>query len=394
MSNHSELTSFKPATQLCVIGRNPDEQTGFVNPPLYKGSTIIHKTLDDLENRRGRFFYGAAGSPTIANLENAWTHMTGAAGTVLSPSGLGSISLALMSVVKSGDHILVPDSVYGPTRRLCDGLLARLGVQTKYYDPLLGLAIEELIEPNTTVLFIESPGSGTMEVQDIPALVAVAKRHQLKTILDNTWATPIFFKAHDFNVDISIESGTKYLGGHSDILIGLASANSELWPALRATYDSIGMLPGAEDCLLALRGMRTLHLRLKEIEQKALRLATWLKNRKEVGKVLHPAFKESPGHDWWLRDYKGSSGVFSFILADGFTREGLKRMLENMSIFKLGYSWGGYESLIILVNPASHRTAVKWPSQGFLLRIQVGLEDIEDMENDFYLGFNRLVGKS
>ncbi|CAI4533440.1 ALI_collapsed_G0020530.mRNA.1.CDS.1 [Saccharomyces cerevisiae] len=360
MIDSTELSDLGVSTQLSVIGRNPDEQCGFVNPPLYKGSTIIHKKLEDLEQRKGRFFYGTAGSPTIANLEDAWTHLTGGAGTVLSPSGLGSISLALLTLSKAGDHILITDSVYIPTRMLCDGLLAKFGIETEYYDPSIGEDIEKLVKSNTTVIFLESPGSGTMEVQDIPALVS---------------------------------AGTKYLGGHSDLLLGLASANEECWPLLRSTYDAMAMLPGAEDCLLALRGMRSLHLRLKDAERKALNLAAWLENRDEVEIVLHPAFKDCPGHEYWVRDYKGSSGLFSIVLKDGFTRAGLENMVEKMKIFQLGFSWGGYDSLITPVNPPRQRKIASWSHHSFALRIQVGLEDFEDLKTDLELGFERLAGE-
>lgn len=390
MNDSSDLSTFGMTTQLTVIGHRSDEQYGFVNPPLYKGSTVIHRTLDDLEHRRGKFFYGTAGSPTISNLENAWNHLTGAAGTVLSPSGLGSIALAFMSFTKAGDHILISDSVYAPTRVFCDSFLAKFGVQTEYYDPLIGRKIEKLIKKSTSVIFLESPSSGTMEIQDVPGMTSVARKYGLKTILDNTWATPLFFKAHTFGVDISIEAGTKYLGGHSDILLGLTSANKECWPTLRATYDSMAMLPGAEDCLLALRGMRTLHLRLKSAEKKALELAEWLLKQFEVEKVLHPAFQDCPGHEFWLRDYKGSSGVFSIVLKDEFTKNDLRHMVENMKVFRLGYSWGGYESLITLVNPSKIRTVTTWPYEGFVLRLQIGMEDLSDLEKDLNFGFERL----
>lgn len=391
MTHAGESQIFDITTQLTMLGRNPDEQCGFINSPLYKGSTIIHKTVDDLENHRGRFYYGTAGSPTISNLEEAWTQLTGAAGTVLSPSGLGAVSLAFMSLTKAGDHILVSDSVYGPTRLLCNGLLRKYGIETEYYNPLMGKNIEKLIKENTSIIFLESPGSGTMEIQDIPGIVSIAKKHAVKTILDNTWATPIFFNAHGYGIDISVEAGSKYLGGHSDLLLGLVSANSLCWPMLRTTYDAIAMLPGAEDCLLALRGMRTLHLRLKEAERKGLDLANWFQRRNEVEKVLHPAFEDCPGHTYWVRDYKGSSGVFTVILKDEFTRIGLEKMLEKMRIFQLGFSWGGYDSLIIPVNPAKNRTVVEWPHRGFALRVQVGLEDISDLKRDLESGFQRLA---
>jgi len=390
MDSRKNISKFSIGTQLTMLGRNPDEQSGFVNPPLYKGSTVIYKTLEDIELKRNRFHYGTCGTPTIANLEDAWTQLTGAAGTVLSPSGLGSVALALWSLTKVGDHILMPDTIYRPSRVFCDGFLAKFGVQTSYYDPLIGYDIEALVKNNTTVIFMESPGSQTMEIQDIPAIVQVAKKYGIKTILDNTWATPIFFNAHAHGIDISVEAGTKYLGGHSDILLGLASANEECWPALRATYDAIAMLPGADDCILALRGLRTMHLRLKEAEKKAIELAAWLQKCPEIEKVLHPAFEGCPGHELWKRDFTGSSGLFSVILNKKYCKKSLSNMLDNMSVFSMGLSWGGFESLIVPFNCQSYRTATDWLEAGYALRIQVGLEDINDLKHDLTLGFERL----
>ncbi|CAN7509209.1 cystathionine beta-lyase [Aquipseudomonas alcaligenes] len=389
--NKDDIPAFSISTQLTMLGRDPAEQFGFVNAPLYKGSTIIYKTLDDIEARRSRFSYGTAGSPTIAHLEDAWTQLTGAKGTVLSTSGLGAVALALFSTTKAGDHILIPDSVYRPTRNFCNQMLARYGVTTTYYDPMIGVDIERLIAPNTTTLFLEAPGSQSFEVQDIPALVEVARRHGVKTILDNTWATPIFFRGHDHGIDLTVEAGTKYLGGHSDILLGLVTANEACWPALRATYDAMSMLPGAEDCVQALRGMRTLFLRLKEAERRGLEMARWLSERPEVSRVLHPAFESCPGHAHWKRDFKGSSGLFSIVLAPGYTRDGLAAMLDNLSIFSMGFSWGGYESLVIPFDCSTYRTATRWEAEGFALRLQIGLEDMDDLKGDLARGFARLA---
>lgn len=389
--NKDDIPAFNISTQLTMLGRDPAEQFGFVNAPLYKGSTIIYKTLDDIEARRSRFSYGTAGSPTIAHLEDAWTQLTGAKGTVLSTSGLGAVALALFSTTKAGDHILIPDSVYRPTRNFCNQMLARYGVTTTYYDPMIGADIERLIGPNTTTLFLEAPGSQSFEVQDIPALVEVARRHGVKTILDNTWATPIFFRGHDHGIDLTVEAGTKYLGGHSDILLGLVTANEACWPALRATYDAMSMLPGAEDCVQALRGMRTLFLRLKEAERRGLEMARWLSERPEVSHVLHPAFESCPGHAHWKRDFKGSSGLFSIVLAPGYTRDGLAAMLDNLSIFSMGFSWGGYESLVIPFDCSTYRTATRWEAEGFALRLQIGLEDMDDLKGDLARGFARLA---
>lgn len=391
MSAHINSQHLKISTQITQLGRNPQEQYGFVNGPIYRGSTVVYNTLNDIEQRNARFHYGTSGTPTIENLENAWTQLAGAAGTVLSPSGLGAIALALFTTCKSGDHLLMPDCAYRPSRNFCDSTLAQFGVETTYYDPMIGADIEKLIKPNTSTIFLEAPGSQSFEVQDVPTIVRIAKKHGIKTIIDNTWATPIFFKAHAHGVDLSLEAGTKYLGGHSDLLMGLVSANEETWPALRKMYDSMAMLPGAEDCFLALRGLRTMHLRLKEAEKRGLEMAYWLKTRHEVTKVLHPAFPECPGHEFWQRDFTGSSGLFSIELDPKFTKAGLANMLDNMSLFAMGFSWGGFESLIIPFNCAEYRTATKWAPKGLTLRLQIGLEDMDDLKNDLIAGFERLV---
>ena len=378
-------------TRLAQLGRTSEAHYGFVNTPVYRGSTVLFKTLDDLENNRARYTYGTAGSPTIESLESAWTALTGAAGTALSPSGLGAVALALLSALKHGDHLLMPDNVYQPTRELCGGMLARFGVETTYYDPLLGAGLERLFRPNTSTIFLESPGSQTFEVQDVPAITALARERGLTTIIDNTWATPLFFRAHEHGCDLAVEAGTKYLGGHSDLLLGLVSATARLLPALRRTYRNLAMLPGAEDCYLALRGMRTLHIRVKEAERRGLELAEWLRGQPEVRTVLHPAFPSCPGHEFWRRDFTGSTGVFSFILQPGFTRAGLAAMLDQLTLFGMGYSWGGFESLLIPFDCRAYRTATAWNPDGFVLRIQVGLEDVQDLKADLRAGFERLV---
>ena len=378
-------------TRLAQLGRTSEAHYGFVNTPVYRGSTVLFKSLDDLENNRARYTYGTAGSPTIESLESAWTALTGAAGTALSPSGLGAVALALLSALHHGDHLLMPDSVYQPTRELCAGLLTRFGVETTYYDPLLGAGLERLLRPNTSTIFLESPGSQTFEVQDVPAITALARERGLTTIIDNTWATPLFFRAHEHGCDLAVEAGTKYLGGHSDLLLGLVSATARLLPALRRTYRNLAMLPGAEDCYLALRGMRTLHIRVKEAERRGLELAEWLRGQPEVRTVLHPAFPSCPGHEFWRRDFTGSTGVFSFILQPGFTRAGLAAMLDQLTLFGMGYSWGGFESLLIPFDCRAYRTATAWNPGGFVLRIQVGLEDVQDLKADLRAGFERLV---
>lgn len=389
----SKTSQLHLSTMLTQLGRSPEDQCGFVNMPVYRGSTVVFKTVDDIESRRARFGfgYGTQGTPTIASLEKAWTQLSGAAGTVISPSGLGTISLALLSMLKAGDHLLMPDSVYRPTRVFCAEMLARFGVETTYYPPMTGSGIEKILKPNTSVIFLESPGSQSFEVQDVPAITGIAKKHGLKTIMDNTWATPIFFRAHEHGCDLVVEAGTKYLSGHSDLLMGLVSANEETWPQLRATYDHMAMLPGAEDCFLALRGLRTMHLRLKEAEKRGLEMAQWLQNRPEVGKILHPAFPDCPGHEIWKRDFQGSSGLFSIVLDPKFTKKGLANMLDNMSVFCMGFSWGGFESLIIPFDCSSYRTATEWNPGGLALRLNIGLEDMDDLKKDLADGFIRLA---
>lgn len=383
---------FKLATRLTQIGRNPEEQCGFVNTPVYRGSTVIFKTLDDIENNRAEFTYGTHGTPTIRNLADAWTELSGAAGSVMAPSGLSALTLALFAVTRSGSHLLMPDSVYGPTRRFCGKILAKFGVETTYYDPMIGAGIEALVKPETACIFLESPGSQTFEVQDVPAITDVAKKHGIKTVIDNTWATPVYFRAHDHGCDLCVEAGTKYLSGHSDILLGLVSANEETWKALRSTYNDMANLPGAEDCFLALRGLRTMELRLREAERKGLEAARWLKARPEVARVLHPALPCCPGHEIWKRDFTGSTGVFSIILDPRYTKSDLARMLDGFSIFGMGYSWGGFESLVTLFDCSDNRTATKWEPAGLTLRFQIGLEDMDDILTDLDLGFARMRG--
>jgi len=377
-------------TKLTQLGRDPDSQYGFVNAPVYRGSTVIFKTMDDLENNRSRFHYGTEGTPTISHLENAWSEISGAAGTVLSPSGLGAVSLALLTTLKSGDHLLMTDSVYKPTRFFCNDFLKRFGVEVTYYDPMIGAGITELIKDNTSTIFLEAPGSQSFEIQDVPAITAIAQSKGIKTIIDNTWATPLFFKAHEHGCDLSVEAGTKYLSGHSDLLMGMVSSNAATWPELRKTYDNLAMLPGAEDCFLALRGLRTMHMRLKEVEQRGLALASWLQEQPEVHKILHPAFEDCPGHDIWKRDFSGSTGLFSVVLDSKFDKKALANMLDNMAVFGMGYSWGGFESLVIPFDCSSYRTVTQWAPGGLTIRIQIGLENMDDLKADLRDGLDRL----
>jgi cystathionine beta-lyase len=376
-------------TRLVHAGREPFEQHGFINTPIYRGSTVLYPTTDDLLHRRGRYSYGTKGTPTTNSLETAWTDLTGAAGTVLAPSGLAAVTVALMSCLKAGDHLLITDSVYLPTRQFCNGVLKKFGVETTCYDPQIGAGIEALIRPNTTAVFTEAPGSQSLEMQDIPAIAEVAHRHGAVVLMDNTWATPLLFPPHERGVDIAIEAGTKYLSGGSDLLLGMVSANERCFKQLRETYDSFAMCPGPEDVFLGLRGLRTMALRLREHGTQALEMAHWLGGRPEVARVLHPAIETYPGHEIWKRDFKGSSGLFSIILKPCSDRA-LAAMLDGLSLFGMGYSWGGFESLVIPFNCATYRTATKWEPGGHALRFHIGLEDLDDLKRDLDAGFARL----
>lgn len=375
-------------TQLIQSGRTHDEY-GFVSTPIYRGSTVLYDSYSDVEQLKRPFSYGTKGSPTLRNLEDVWTELSNAKGTVLLPSGLGAIALALLSLTKSGDHILVADTVYHPTRKFCDNVLSRYDIDVEYYDPLIGGEINDIVKPNTSVIFLESPGSQTFEVQDVPSIVKVAKQYNIKTIIDNTWATPLFFKPHDFGIDVTADAGTKYLGGHSDLLLGLVTANAETWDIIRDTYDYMAMVPSAEDCFLALRGLRTMPLRIKEAERRGLEVAKLLKHHPAVTRVFHPALPDCFGHDIWKRDFKGSTGLFSIELNKSIPKDCLSTILDNMRVFSMGYSWGGFESLIIPFDCRSYRTASGWVPEGVTLRVQIGLEDLDDIKSDIINALDR-----
>ncbi|KAK7201972.1 cysteine desulfhydrase [Novymonas esmeraldas] len=384
-------------TRLNRLGRNPAEQSGFINCPIYRGSTVLFNNFDDAVHHRSAYWYGTAGNPTVTNLEKAWTELTGGAGSVVVSSGMQAVGYALLTVANTGDNILVTDTAYRPTRKFCDEFLVTKGITTTYYDPCI--SPEELREllskhTNTTVLFMESPGSQTFEVQDVPSLCAVAHEHSITTIIDNTWATPIFFDAHAMGCDISVEAGTKYLGGHSDLLLGLISANETWHPKLKTFMGLLQSVPGNEDCFLALRGMRTMYLRLKEAERRALEVAHFLQSREEVLTVLHPALPDCRGHEIWKRDFTGSSGVFSIILQPTYTIADVERMLNGYQVFCMGLSWGGFESLVMHYDCTPFRTATTYAPGGILLRYQIGLESLEDIHLDLCHGFKLLRGDS
>ena len=376
-------------SRLVHLGRDGEASHGFVNLPPYRGSTVLFPDAATLESGNQRFTYGTHGTPTTEALCEVWTALAGAAGTALVPTGMAAIALALFTAVKAGDHLLVTDSAYQPARRFCDGMLKRMGVETTYYDPRAGAGIASLFRPNTKAVFVESPGSQSLEVQDIPAIAEVARARGACVIADNTWATPLFFPPHANGVDLAIEAGTKYLSGHSDLLLGLVSANAAWLEPLRRVERELAIPAGPEDVYLALRGLRTMELRLREAERQALALARWLRARPEVLQVLHPALPDHPDHALWKRDFAGSSGLFSVVLQPTSDRA-VAALLDGLELFGLGYSWGGFESLVIPFDCASYRTATRWAPGGPSLRFSVGLEDIEDLEDDLARGFERL----
>ena len=392
MKTLSETTraGLRSRTRLVHAGREPFEQHGFVNTPIYRGSTVLFETTDALADRFGsRFTYGTKGTPTTEALERAWSEVAGAAGTVLTPSGLAAVTVAFLAVAKAGSHILVTDAAYQPIRKFCDGVLTRMGVETTYYDPAVGSGIAALLRPNTAMVFTEAPGSQSLDMQDVPAIVAAAHARDVPVVMDNTWATSLMFPAHRHGVDIAIEAGTKYLSGHSDLLLGLTTANARYWPALRDTFDAFAMCAGPEDVFLGLRGLRTMELRLREAERQGLAMARWLEARPEVARVLHPALPDFPGHAIWKRDFSGSSGLFSVILRPS-SPAAVAAMLDGLELFGLGYSWGGYESLVVPFDCTSYRTATPWVPGGPALRFSIGLENVEDLQEDLARGFGRL----
>ena len=381
--------SLKRRSRLVNLGRDVEVSEGFINVPPFRGSTVLYPDVATLKSRAQRFTYGTRGTPTTEALCSAWTELSGAAGTVLAPSGLAAIVVALMTALSAGDHLLVTDSVYEPSRTFADTTLRRFGIETSYYDPTIGAGIDALIRPNTKAVLTESPGSQTLEMQDIPAIAEVAHSHGACMILDNTWATPLFFSPHAHGVDLAVEAGTKYLSGHADLLLGLVSANAQWFERLHRAIHLMAIPPGAEDVFLALRGLRTMELRLREAERQGLALAQWLSDRPEVLRVIYPALPDHPGHALWKRDYSGASGLFSIVLKP-VSEAAVAAFLDGLELFGLGYSWGGYQSLALPFDCTATRTATRFAPGGPTVRFSVGLEDIEDLEADLDRGFKRL----
>ncbi|MBI3705605.1 MAG: cystathionine beta-lyase [Rhizobiales bacterium] len=378
----------KPETRLVTSGRDPQAYHGYVNPPVYHASTLLYPTAEDQVAHRGRYSYGRRGTPTSEALEGALASLEGegCAGVALLPSGLAAIATALLATAGAGDHILVSDSVYRPTRNFCEGVFKRMGVETTYYDPLIGADIAKLFKPNTRVVFVEAPGSQSFEMQDIPTIAQVAHDKGALVLMDNTWATPLYFRAFDKGVDLSIQAGTKYIGGHADLMFGCVSANAATLKALKDTVYTMGLCVGPDDMYLALRGLRTLGLRLARHYQSGLRIARWLEQRPEVLRVLHPALESNPGHAIWQRDFTGACGLFSIVLKPA-NQKSVYAFMNELTLFGMGYSWGGFESLVISFDCSEYRTATKWAPGGPTLRFHIGLEDPDDLIADLERGF-------
>lgn len=377
-----------PETILTHSGRDPGANRGYVNTPVYRGSTILFATLDDLESPEPRFDYGRTGNPSSAAVEAVINELEGAAGTVLAPSGLSAISLALMAVLNAGDEVLVTDSAYQPTRRVSDGVLARMGIAVRYYDPRIGAGIAGLITGKTRAIFVESPGSLTFEVQDLPAIVAAARPKDIAVIVDNSWATPLYHHPLALGADIVVHAGTKMFVGHSDAMFGTASANEKWWKALKDTHLRLGLCASPDDCFLAARGLRTLALRMEQHGARSTEIAGWLEAQPGVTNVIHPALPSHPDHAIWSRDFSGSGSVFSLAL-ERKPRAALAAMVDGLKLFAMGWSWGGYESLALPIHPERARSATKWTEPGTMLRLHIGLEAVDDLKADLAAALER-----
>ncbi len=384
----SDKTKTSQDTLAVHAGRMSREHFGVVNTPVYRASTILSPNLAALESRDAPYTYGLRGTPTSRSFEDAISELEGGARTKVVPSGLAAITFAILAVCRAGDHLLMVDSCYGPSRTFCDKMLAGLGIETTYYDPHIGGEIDGLFRANTRAVFCESPGSLTFEVQDVPAIAAAAHRHGISVLMDNTWASPLLFQPLSHGVDLSIQAVTKYVGGHADLMMGYVSANESHAKRLLETHDQLGLYASGDDCFLALRGLRTTPVRLKRHEESALKIARWLKARPEVARVLHPALEDDPGHALWKRDFKGSCGLFGVVFKP-MPHKALAAFMDGFTQFGLGYSWGGYESLIVPAHIV--RTASRFEAEGPVIRIHAGLESTDDLIADLAAGFDRIA---
>jgi cysteine-S-conjugate beta-lyase len=391
----SEERKRGPATDVAHLGRAPSKHLGAVNTPVYRATTILFDTVAELEaaerGDRAGVTYGLHGLPTVTDLQAAIAQLEGGHASLAVASGLAAITLALIGTTSAGDHVLVTDAVYGPTRRFCDNQLKRFGVEVSYYNPLAAAAIERDFRPNTRVVFTESPGSLTFEVQDVSAIAEVAHARGALVMLDNTWATPLGFSAFAHGVDIALHAGTKYIGGHSDVLVGIIVCNEASYPRLHRLWTDMGVALSSDDAFLALRGLRTLAVRLERHTQSALTIARWLREQPEVAEVIFPALPGSRGHELWKRDFTGACGLFGVVLKP-VAKARVAAMLDGMRLFRMGWSWGGFESLIIPANVERAKRTLRWDVGGPYLRLHVGLESAEDLIADLADGLARLRG--
>jgi len=387
--------SKKPDTLLTHTGNDPYRNHGVVNPPIYRASTIVRRTVAEREEaeknrlQKGVVTYGRSGTPTTFALEEAVAAMEAGDRAIAYCSGAAACYASILAFVQSGDHILVVDTVYGPVRAFCNNFLKRFGVVTTFYDPMIGADIAGLVREKTRLIYLESPGSVTFEVQDVPAIATVAKARGIVTVFDNTWSSPLFYQPLKHGVDVSVIAGTKYIVGHSDVMMGFTVCRNEIFPKLHQAARELGNHAAPDDCYLALRGMRTAGVRMRQHEKQALGLVEYLRQRPEVERVLHPALPGHPGHEFWRRDFSGSSGLFGVVLKRDVPQSALNALIDGMEFFGLGASWGGYESLIVPEHPERIRTATHWES-GPTFRLHAGLEDIEDLIADLEKGFERL----
>ncbi len=386
----------KRDTRILRAGCEPEANSGILNPPVYHASTIAASSLEDSKYRadnryeEGVFAYGLDGTPTQTTFEKAVACLEGAERSIALPTGLASVTVSLLSFLKPGDHLLMVDTAYGPTRVFCEKFLRPIGIDVTFCDPLIGKGISDLLRPTTRVVYAESPGSATFEIQDIPAIVEATRSHDAVVMVDNTWAAGYYFRPLEIGADLSLQAATKYIGGHSDLMLGTIALRFDLYTQVKSTARMFGYHAAPDDCYLALRGMRSMPTRLAHHQKSARDIAHWLNDRPEVSIVLYPALPSCPGHEIWQRDFTGSTGLFSIILERGYSDSAVASMVDGLELFNIGSSWGGAESLVSRQHPEGSHSAVPWAQTGAILRFHIGLEDVDDLKTDIEAGFHRL----